>query len=144
MANLWLVGAFLSIAGSVCSNIGVNVQKHGQNINARRHADDRRSYHNQPFWWLGLFLVIVGSLGDFFALGFAAQSIVAPIGSITLVANIFFGRFCLQEHLQRTDIHAAAAMQSEPERKNFPSIFRWKKKEHALIGGQQKSEYTEY
>eukprot|EP01083_Nonionella_stella_P217435 780674_1 len=105
MANLWLVGAFLSIAGSVCSNIGVNVQKHGQNINARRHADDRRSYHNQPFWWLGLFLVIVGSLGDFFALGFAAQSIVAPIGSITLVANIFFGRFCLQEHLQRTDIH---------------------------------------
>lgn len=55
-------------------------------------------------WALGLALVIFGSLGDFAALGLAAQSIVAPIGSITLVTNVMFAHWGLKEPLSRRDI----------------------------------------
>ena len=34
----------------------------------------------------------------------AAQSIVAPIGSVTLVANLFFAHYWLHEQLSRRDI----------------------------------------
>jgi hypothetical protein len=33
-------------------------------------------------------MIILGSVFDFAALGFGAQSIVAPLGSLTLVANV--------------------------------------------------------
>lgn len=43
-------------------------------------------------------------LRDFSALAYAAQSIVAPIGGLTLVANILFGKFFLKELLTRKDV----------------------------------------
>lgn len=46
------------------------------------------NYSRQPLWVLGMALVVFGSFFDFAALAFAAQSIIAPLGS---VAN----RFCI-------------------------------------------------
>lgn len=39
-----------------------------------------RNYTKQPLWLLGLSLVFLGSLADFLALGFAQQSMIAPLG----------------------------------------------------------------
>jgi hypothetical protein len=36
-------------------------------------------YTKQPLWFLGLAGVIIGAVGDLFALSLAAQSIVAPV-----------------------------------------------------------------
>ena len=71
---------------------------------ADKPLDEQRGYCSQPMWHLGLWLVIVGAIADFVALGLAAQSIVAPIGSTTLVANIFFAYFWLGEYLGRSDL----------------------------------------
>ena len=57
-------------------------------------------------WVLGFVLVIAGSLGDFAALGFAAQSLIVPVGGLTLVANSIFARFGLKEKMTRLDVSA--------------------------------------
>ena len=57
---------------------------------------------------LGLILIIFGSLGDFAALSMVAQSIVAPLGSIALVANICFAHFWLGEKVGWTEVFGTA------------------------------------
>lgn len=74
-------------------------------------------------WVLGFSFVLFGSLFDFAALAFAAQSMVATVcrvdivracgiymriqvGSITLVANLFFAHLWLKEELTPKDVMA--------------------------------------
>ena len=40
-------------------------------------------------WIIGLVLQVIGAIMDFTALGFAPASVVAPLGSLTLVTNVF-------------------------------------------------------
>jgi len=53
---------------------------------------------------MGLIGMILSAVGDFLALGFAPQSIVAPLGSVTLVANVFFAPCLLKEKIGARDI----------------------------------------
>eukprot|EP00500_Bicosoecida_sp_ms1_P000682 CAMPEP_0203809258 /NCGR_PEP_ID=MMETSP0115-20131106/2157_1 /ASSEMBLY_ACC=CAM_ASM_000227 /TAXON_ID=33651 /ORGANISM="Bicosoecid sp, Strain ms1" /LENGTH=386 /DNA_ID=CAMNT_0050717975 /DNA_START=78 /DNA_END=1235 /DNA_ORIENTATION=+ len=69
-----------------------------------------RPYAGLPLWWAGLSLVVFGSLGDFAALGFAAQSLITPVGGVTMVANVFFAHFWLKEALSRIDLAGTAAI----------------------------------
>lgn len=110
MSYLWAVGAGLGLIGSVFSNLGVNVQKYSFMKNALLPPEKRKSYWRNGGWWIGLALVILGALGDFIALGIAAQSIVAPIGAMTLVANIVFAHYWLKEQLPRKDLFATASI----------------------------------
>ena len=106
MSNLWMIGVGLGVCGSVSSNLGVNIQKHSFMKNEKLDLEERRPYYRIPQWWLGLAFVILGAVGDFSALGFAAQSIVAPIGATTLVVNLFFAHFWLAEDLPKKDLAA--------------------------------------
>lgn len=101
-----MIGVGLGICGSVFSNLGVNIQKHAFMKNDKLDQEEQKPYFRIPQWYLGLCFVILGAIGDFTALGFAAQSIVAPIGSTTLVVNLFFAHFWLQESLPRKDLIA--------------------------------------
>ena len=38
-------------------------------------------------YFAGLAFMIIGALMDFVAFGFAAQSLIAPLGSVTLICN---------------------------------------------------------
>lgn len=44
----------------------------------------RRHYVQQPLWWVGFVLVVLGAIGDLFSFSLAPQSLVAPTGSFTL------------------------------------------------------------
>ena len=94
----------LAVFGSIGSNLGINIQKFSFLENSKRPTSEQRAYTRQPGWALGLGLVIGGSLCDFAALALAAQSIVAPIGSVTLVANMVFAQYWLKETLSRRDL----------------------------------------
>ena len=83
--SLWWLGVLLSVVSSIVSNLGVNTQKLSLMREVARPAELRRSYPSQPLWLVGLTLVAVGSFGDFAALGFAAQSLVTPVGAVTMV-----------------------------------------------------------
>lgn len=65
-----------------------------------------KAYYWQPLWMCGFALVILGSLLDFVALAFAAQSIVAPLGAVTLVVNLLLAPFFSGEEVTRTDVKA--------------------------------------
>ncbi|KAJ0408458.1 hypothetical protein ATCC90586_008396 [Pythium insidiosum] len=87
-AKLWYLGVILSILGSVCTNLGVNLQKYSFMREAKRSVGLKRAYARQPFWVFGLLLVIGGSGLDFVALGFLPQSLATPVGGSTMVANV--------------------------------------------------------
>jgi magnesium transporter len=56
----------------------------------------------------GFLGIVGGALCDFAALGFGAQSIVAPLGSISVVANVVIAPMLLGERPTRRDLYATA------------------------------------
>lgn len=108
--GLWYVGVILSIFSSIASNLGVNIQKYSMLKEFQKMENDcnyrEKPYILQKIWLFGLLLVIGGSIGDFAALGFAAQTLATPVGGFTMVANVFFAHFFLKEALTRRDLIA--------------------------------------
>ena len=102
----WAVGVVLAAAASIISNLGLNFQKltHIKISDLDEHA--KKHYYKNGVWMAGLFMIILGSICDFAALAFGAQSIIAPLGSLTLVANVFFAPCLLGETLTKRDLIA--------------------------------------
>ena len=76
-------------------------------VHTHKNVDDAAAsinYTRQLTWQCGLALVIIGSLFDFAALAFASQSLIAPLGSLTLVSNVFLAPLLLKEKLSRRDV----------------------------------------
>lgn len=100
----WLFGVFLSIIASILSNLGVNLQKLSMMRESRdKAASKKRLFYTQPMWQMGLLTVVIGSVGDFVALGFAPQSLMTPVGGFTLVCNAVFAHYFLSEKLTFRD-----------------------------------------
>ncbi|EQC40964.1 hypothetical protein SDRG_02027 [Saprolegnia diclina VS20] len=102
-SNLF-IGIGICLIGSTISNLGLNIQKYSFIMQAHLPDHERKPYNTQWRWWLGFFGVGVGSIADFAALTFAAQSIIMPVGAFTLVCNIVFAHFWLKEKLTRNDL----------------------------------------
>jgi hypothetical protein len=100
----WLLGACIALIGSIGSNFGLNLEKYSFTKNAALSVNLQRVYYKQPLYLCGLLLVIIGSVFDFIALGLVAQSIVAPIGSITLVTNVLFAHYWLKEQVSSAEL----------------------------------------
>ncbi|OQR84458.1 hypothetical protein ACHHYP_13357 [Achlya hypogyna] len=101
--SLWYVGVIMAVGASICTNMGVNLQKYSFICEAKKPAKLKRGYFFQPKWVIGLFLVVFGSLGDFAALGFIPQSLAIPVGGFTIVANVFFAHYFLKEPFSKRD-----------------------------------------
>src|SRR4051794_27160410 len=126
MGYLWLLGVGLAAFASFVSNLGVTLQKlqhirieeerrskglspltsngasnGGPNGNSGGGSEDTAAYHKGTLWKVGLGLVIFGSLADFSALSFASQSLIAPLGSLTLVSNVIYAPCILKESVTR-------------------------------------------
>ncbi|EQC32171.1 hypothetical protein SDRG_10365 [Saprolegnia diclina VS20] len=101
--SLWYVGVLMSVVASICTNMGVNLQKYSFLCEAKRPLLLKRGYFLQPKWAFGLFLVVFGSIGDFAALGFIPQSLAIPVGGFTIVANVFFAHYFLKEPFSKRD-----------------------------------------
>lgn len=67
-------------------------------------GDVHVNYTKSWVWRGGLLLIIVGSLADLGALAFAPQSLVAPLGSLTLVSNIIYAPLILKETIDPLSI----------------------------------------
>ncbi|KAH6566612.1 hypothetical protein BASA50_000892 [Batrachochytrium salamandrivorans] len=57
-----------------------------------------------PAWMLGMLVFIIGNLLNFVALQFAAQSLVAPLGSISLVVNVIIAPLLNNEKWTYKDV----------------------------------------
>ena len=106
--NLWFVGALLSLLACCLENLGFTLQKLSFSRNTRLLRSEQLPLLSQPVWLTGSALVVVGTLGNFVSLAFAAQSLVAPIGSVSLIANMGFARLLLGESVSKRDLVATA------------------------------------
>jgi hypothetical protein len=133
----WLIGVGLVVVSCAVSNLGLNIQKlfHIRQANLQKQqslnqletelvhglksdevhpvAEKKKKqkgddYCRQPLWICGFSLVLIGSLLDFAALGFAAQTVIAPLGSLTLVTNVWFAPYFNGEQATRKDMIATA------------------------------------
>jgi uncharacterized membrane protein len=91
------IGVMCALVGSFILAIGMVGQRyaHLQIAKTRPGA----LYLTQPLW-VGFFLLfVVGNLGDLVALTFAPQSVITPLGSMSLVSNAIASRVLLKEEL---------------------------------------------
>ena len=93
----WIVAVLIVFVGSVISNFGLNMQKLALNVVGNKEK-------KTMMWLVGISCVVLGSFADFFALAYGAQSIVAPLGSMTVVSNVFLAPIMQGETVTRTDI----------------------------------------
>jgi uncharacterized membrane protein len=112
LSNLWFLGVILATLSCFISNLGLNLQKLLHLRNQSKASNIREGYHKFALWWLGLLLIVFGAIADFAALTFAPQSLVAPLGSLTLVSNIILSPIILKEVVTTRDIIATLTIVS--------------------------------
>ena len=105
----WIVGCCIALFAAVSSNIGLNLQRlsHLENQyydpfaqrKREKPAAEQVGVCARPRWVAGISLMIVASLADFAALSFAAQSLVASLGSLSLVANALIAPLIVREKI---------------------------------------------
>ena len=95
ISNLWPIGVVIVIGASVGSNGGINLQKVSITREVLKPLTSQRPYPLQPLWLLGFVAVVLGAIGDFAGLAFAPQSLLIPLGGTSLIANIWFARWCV-------------------------------------------------
>lgn len=112
LSSLWFLGVILATLSCFISNLGLNLQKLLHLRNQSKASNVREGYHKFALWWLGLLLIVFGAIADFAALTFAPQSLVAPLGSLTLVSNIILSPIILKEVVTMRDIIATLTIVS--------------------------------
>eukprot|EP00898_Chlorokybus_atmophyticus_P006832 jgi/Chlat1/714/Chrsp104S01198 len=114
----WWIGAVLNLIGSICINFGTNLIKLGHNQRdayippASTSPDDteddflrrlkpvvKPSIHAFVVWRFGLVAFIFGNVLNFVSFGYAAQSLLAALGSVQFVSNVVFASVVLKERI---------------------------------------------
>ncbi|KAK9925611.1 hypothetical protein M0R45_033930 [Rubus argutus] len=102
----WVIGAFINLFGSIAINFGTNLLKLGHN-ERERHSMLESDLTNgklplKPIiyfqtWRVGFLFFVLGNCLNFISFGYAAQSLLAALGSIQFVSNIAFAYFVLNK-----------------------------------------------
>eukprot|EP01051_Picozoa_sp_SAG22_P018166 SAG22_NODE_2981_length_2054_cov_1.827621_1_plen_321_part_00 len=107
-----MLGCALSLAGSVISNLGLQLEK----LAFKRHEvavdkglTEKKAAYKLPLWILGFVLMVVGVGLDFGSLALAAQSLLAPLAASTLVINIIQAPCVVGEKPTRLDVMVSKA-----------------------------------
>ena len=121
----WLIGVFFCLLSCFMNTTGMLVQKYFHMAQAAdhihsnfkflfefyHHIHSNPKFHSQeggkaPQNWIalsGVAMMICGGLLDFVALGYAAQSIIAPLGAFSLVLNALLSPVFIGEEITSTD-----------------------------------------
>ncbi|XP_052180186.1 probable magnesium transporter NIPA8 [Diospyros lotus] len=100
----WVIGAFINIFGSIAINFGTNLLKLGHDERERHSVPGSNDgkivmkpiIHFQT-WRIGVLFFALGNCLNFISFGYAAQSLLAALGSIQFVSNIAFAYFVLNK-----------------------------------------------
>ena len=87
-----IIAVALASAGSIVQAIGYVIQKKAHNkVKALNttiiDSKNKKSILSSCLWMIGFVTAVSGSLMNAAALKWGAQSVVAPLGALTLVAN---------------------------------------------------------
>ncbi|KAL8193614.1 hypothetical protein R6Q57_026749 [Mikania cordata] len=101
----WVIGAFINLFGSIAINFGTNLLKLGhderdrhtmlgEGINGKTILRPIISFQS---WRIGILFFAFGNALNFISFGYAAQSLLAALGSVQFVSNIVFAYFVLNK-----------------------------------------------
>ncbi|GLI58597.1 hypothetical protein VaNZ11_000325 [Volvox africanus] len=110
--DLWYVGAIINVVGSIAINLGTNLMKLGHNKRAKVDCAEAQKppVHKFKEWCIGMSFFSVGNILNFVSFGFAAQSLLAALGSVQFVSNVIFAYFVLHEPINRMILIATACI----------------------------------
>lgn len=102
----WVTGAVINVFGSIGINFGTNLLKLGHNQRERlalleapecgEKSDFKSIIHFQS-WRVGMLIFALGNCLNFISFGYAAQSLLAALGSVQFISNVAFAYFVLEE-----------------------------------------------
>ncbi|KAH7438331.1 hypothetical protein KP509_04G010400 [Ceratopteris richardii] len=111
----WIRGAAINMIGSIGINFGTNLLKLAHNQKERltlseaaagdKHASHKPIIYFQS-WWIGMVVFIFGNILNFLSFGYAAQSLLAALGSIQFISNVGFAYFVLNEKVTSRNLVA--------------------------------------
>lgn len=78
--NSWIIAVCMAILAAILNNLGVNFQKLAW---TKKQMEFSPSVY-RSYWLLGIIGIIGASFLDFAALAFGPQSVIAPMGSMTM------------------------------------------------------------
>ncbi|KAF3777220.1 putative magnesium transporter [Nymphaea thermarum] len=113
----WVIGAIINLFGSLGINFGTNLLKLGHNERERLAVLDRSGSGEKlvmkpiicfQTWRAGLLIFALGNCLNFISFGYAAQSLLAALGSVQFVSNIAFAYFVLNKTVTQKVVVATA------------------------------------
>jgi uncharacterized membrane protein len=116
------IGVVAALCGSFVLAIGMVGQRYAHVTLARKRPD--ALYVTDPTWIVFFLVFLVGNLGDLVALSFAPQSVVTPLGSMSLVSNAIVARFLLKEKIDLNTLLGGAIVVCGVGAIVMPSILR--------------------
>lgn len=102
----WVIGALINIFGSIAINFGTNLLKLGHDQREKYSVLDSDGTNGRAVlkpiiyfhtWRVGIMFFAFGNCLNFISFGYAAQSLLAALGSIQFVSNIAFAYFVLNK-----------------------------------------------
>uniref|UniRef100_A0A671PGG5 NIPA like domain containing 2 n=1 Tax=Sinocyclocheilus anshuiensis TaxID=1608454 RepID=A0A671PGG5_9TELE len=93
------------VCGNFLISISLNIQKY---THVRQSQRGTKPYYTSRLWWCGILLMGLGELGNFAAYGFAPASLIAPLGSVSVIASAVISVVFLKETLRASDILGGA------------------------------------
>lgn len=106
--GLWVAGFTIAVVFSILNAVGINLQKYS--LHQESLANTGLSSCQQPIWLLGFFLLVFGSIMDFVAFGMAPQTLLAPLGALSLVWNLLIAPVVHNEIVTRQHLSATAVI----------------------------------
>ncbi|XP_019245500.1 PREDICTED: probable magnesium transporter NIPA8 [Nicotiana attenuata] len=93
----WVIAAIINLLGSIIINFGTNLLKLGHH-ERKKHSMNVKVPIKKPIiyfqtWRIGILFFAIGNCLNFISFGYAAQSLLAALGSIQFVSNIVFAYF---------------------------------------------------
>lgn len=90
------------------TNNGKHSRQHSEESSHSQAQQPNTKFLKSKLWWTGMGLMVIGEGGNFVSYGFAPASLVAPLGSVALLANVFLAPLLLHERFAKMDLLGVA------------------------------------
>ena len=101
---LFLVGVGLAVGGNTLIACSLTLQK----FCVTQEVATGATTGSMPLFWLALAGMIGGEVGNFAAFGFCSQTVVSPLGAVSVIVNTVLAAVFLGERIYRHTIFGIA------------------------------------
>ena len=87
----------MAIAGNLMIACSLVLQKY-VHVSLQKIPEPKRpKAHTRPLFWLAMFGLVFGEVGNFAAFGLASPTVVSPLGAVCVIANSIISAIVLKE-----------------------------------------------